>query len=232
VSDQTKHRPIRSFVRREGRLTAAQERALNELLPCYQIASDNSPLNFPEIFGNRNPVIMEIGFGNGTLLAEQAALHPDYNFVGLEVHRPGVGRLLQQLDKQSINNIRIMNCDAMQVLSTQIIQASLFAIWLFFPDPWPKKRHHKRRIVNSSFLDHVSSALEAEGILHMATDWQDYAEHMQSAINNHSQFSLTDKPEQQIYPFKRPSTHFQRRGQHRGHTITDLYATIIKTATD
>jgi len=231
VSDPTKHRPIRSFVRREGRLTPAQERALNELLPRYQIPSGSSPLIFSEIFGNQNPVVMEIGFGNGTLLAEQAVLHPDYNFVGLEVHRPGVGRLLQQLDKQSISNVRIMNYDAMQVLSSQIKPASLFAVWLFFPDPWPKKRHHKRRIVNHDFLDHVSNALEADGILHMATDWQDYADHMHSAIKNHPHLSLIEKSALRNYPFIRPSTHFQQRGQHKGHTITDLYATLTKTGT-
>jgi len=229
VPDQSEFRPIRSFVRREGRLTPAQERALNELLPRYQIQSDSSALDFGEIFGNQNPVVMEIGFGNGKLLAEQASRHPDYNFIGLEVHRPGVGRLLQQLEKQAISNVRIMSHDAVEVLSTQINPGSLAAIWLFFPDPWPKKRHHKRRIVNNRFLDLTANSLQADGILHMATDWQDYAQHMHSAITDHQQLSLTQKPELRGYPFIRPLTHFEQRGQHRGHTITDLYAMLNRT---
>ena len=232
VPDQPEHRPIRSFVRREGRLTPAQDRALLELLPRYQVQTDSSPLNFDEIFGNQNPVVLEIGFGNGTLLAEQAAQHPDYNFIGLEVHRPGVGRLLQQLDHQTVFNVRIMNQDAIEILSTQIKPASLFAIWLFFPDPWPKKRHHKRRIVNSRFLDHAANSLGPGGILQLATDWQDYAHHMQLTITDHPRFSLTEKPEQRDYPFIRPPTHFEQRGQHRGHTITDLYAVVNNADTD
>jgi tRNA (guanine-N7-)-methyltransferase len=232
VPDRPEHRPIRSFVRREGRLTPAQDRALLELLPRYQVQTDSSPLNFEEIFGNQNPVVLEIGFGNGTLLAEQAAQHPGYNFIGLEVHRPGVGRLLQQLDHQAISNVRIMNQDAIEILSTQISPASLFAIWLFFPDPWPKKRHHKRRIVNSRFLDHAANSLRPGGILQLATDWQDYAHHMRSTIKDHPRFSLTEKPEQHDYPFIRPPTHFEQRGQHRGHTITDLYAVVNNADTD
>ena len=232
VPDRPEHRPIRSFVRREGRLTPAQDRALLKLLPRYQVQTDRSPLNFDEIFGNQNPVVLEIGFGNGTLLAEQAAQHPDYNFIGLEVHRPGVGRLLQQLDHQAISNVRIMNQDAIEILSTHVSPASLFAIWLFFPDPWPKKRHHKRRIVNNRFLDHAANSLRPDGILHLATDWQDYAHHMQSAITDHPRFSLTEKPDQQDYPFIRPPTHFEQRGQRRGHTITDLYAVVNNTDTD
>jgi tRNA (guanine-N7-)-methyltransferase len=232
VSDRPEYRPIRSFVRREGRLTPAQDRALLELLPRYQVQTEGSPLNIDEIFGNQNPVVLEIGFGNGTLLAEQAAQHPDYNFIGLEVHRPGVGRLLQQLDHQAISNVRIMNQDAIEILSTQINPASLFAIWLFFPDPWPKKRHHKRRIVNSRFLDHAANSLQPGGILQLATDWQDYAHHMRSTITDHPRFSLTEKPGQRDYPFIRPSTHFEQRGQHRGHIITDLYAAVNNADTD
>ena len=224
--EQHQHRPIRSFVRREGRLTPAQDRALNERLPLYQILPGTRPLDFAAIFGNHNPVIMEIGFGNGTLLAEQANKHPEFNFIGIEVHRPGVGRLLQQLDQQASKNVRIMGHDAVEILSTQIAPASLFAIWLFFPDPWPKKRDHKRRIVNAGFLDLATKSLQTDGILHMATDWQDYAEHMRAAIQAHSRLIQVEDIEQTDYPFTRPSTHFERRGKRKGHGITDLYALL------
>lgn len=223
------HRPIRSFVRREGRLTSGQIRALDELLPRYQIETNSIPLNFADIFGNHNPVVMEIGFGNGLLLAEQADKHPEFNFIGIEVHRPGVGRLLQQLDKQKSNNVRVMSHDAVDILSTQVTPGSLFAIWLYFPDPWPKKRHHKRRIVNERFLDLVSSSLQIGGILHMATDWRDYAVKMRQAIVQHPRLTLIDKSELVNYPFNRPATHFERRGQRKGHVIMDMYARIEKT---
>ena len=223
-------RPIRSFVRREGRLTPAQDRALSELLPRYQIPAGTGPINFTATFGNNNPVVLEIGFGNGTLLAEQASRHPEYNFLGVEVHRPGIGRLLQKIDAQASSNIRIMIEDAVEILSNRIPLDSLFAIWLFFPDPWPKKRHHKRRIMNARFLEQCAPALQADGILHMATDWQGYALHMQETIQAHPDFHLQDITELSNYSFKRPSTHFERRGQRRGHSITDLYARVEKGA--
>jgi len=226
VPEHPQHRPIRSFVRREGRLTPAQDRALNELLPRYQITSGNEQLDLAEIFGNQRPVVLEIGFGNGSLLAEQAARHPEINFIGIEVHRPGVGRLLQQLDKQGSNNVRVMSQDAVEILSRQIQPGSLFAIWLFFPDPWPKKRHHKRRIVKPQFLDLATSALQTHGILHLATDWQDYARQMQETVMAHPRLGLIENPQTAGYPFNRPTTHFEQRGQNKGHFITDLYATV------
>jgi tRNA (guanine-N7-)-methyltransferase len=220
------HRPIRSFVRREGRLTPAQQRALHELLPRYQIQPGNGHINLAAVFGNQHPVVLEIGFGNGALLAQQAALHPDINFIGIEVHRPGVGRLLQQLQQQGNDNVRVMSLDAVEVLEQQIPPAALMAVWLYFPDPWPKKRHHKRRIVNSHFLDLAATALQANGILHMATDWQDYAQHMQEAITAHARFERIHSPVLSTYPFSRPLTHFEQRGQKKGHSITDLYALV------
>ena len=211
-------------MRREGRLTPAQSRALDELLPRYGLPAGHDQLDFPGIFGNYNPVVLEIGFGNGTLLAQQAQAHPEINFIGVEVHRPGVGRLLLQLEQQQASNVRIMSDDAMEILQRQISPASLLAIWLFFPDPWPKKRHHKRRIVDSLFLDLAASALQDNGVLHLATDWQDYAEQMYETVSAHPGFSLFDQPPAPDYPFTRPATHFEQRGQKKGHRITDLYA--------
>ena len=218
------HRPIRSFVRREGRLTPAQQRALQDLLPRFRIDTSTRPLNLQAIFNNKRPVVLEIGFGNGTLLAQQAKQHPEINFIGIEVHRPGVGRLLQQLDRQDIENVRVMDTDAIEVLENLIAAKSLLAIWLYFPDPWPKKRHHKRRIVDQHFLDLAASALQGGGLLHMATDWQDYADHMLDEIRAHPAFQAIQAPDRANYPFDRPLTHFEQRGQKKGHGITDLYA--------
>ena len=220
------HKPIRSFVRREGRLTPAQERAIDELLPRYRIDPGAGHLRLNEIFGNTQPVVMEIGFGNGSLLAEQSASHPEYNFIGIEVHRPGIGRLLQQLDRQGSQNVRISDRDAIELLEDNIPENSLDAIWLYFPDPWPKKRHHKRRIVNSHFLDLAARTLKRHGLLHMATDWQEYAEHMRAEISTHTRFSLVASPDRKYYPFARPSTHFEQRGRRKGHQVSDLYAVL------
>ena len=224
LSASGEHRPVRSFVRREGRLTAAQQRALKDLLPLYRIDQETSPMGLAELFGNNHPVVMEIGFGNGSLLAEQAASYPHFNFIGIEVHRPGIGRLLQRLDEQNITNVRISDQDAIELLKHMIPAHSLAAIWLYFPDPWPKKRHHKRRIVNADFLDLAMRALQSHGILHMATDWEEYAAHMANEIEKHQHFSLIDKPGPDSYPFSRPSTHFEQRGKRRGHQVSDLYA--------
>ncbi len=214
------HRPIRSFVKREGRLTPGQERALKELLPKYQLPDSKNTLDLATVFGNDNPVIMEIGFGNGKLLAQQAQDHPDYNFIGLEVHRPGVGHLLQKLEQNNSENVRIANEDAIEVLTQLIPEHSLYALWLFFPDPWPKKKHHKRRIVNPRFLKLVHQRLIDTGMLHMATDWQDYAEHMQLEVDASNLYREADISS---YPFQRPQTHFEQRGLRKGHKIKDLF---------
>lgn len=224
--DRANHRPIRSFVKREGRLTSGQQRALYELFPHYRLPTDRGTVDFCDIFGNTNPVILEIGFGNGRLLAQQSMQYPDYNFIGLEVHRPGVGHLLQQLHQNHTENVRIASDDAIEVLTHTIPEQSLDALWLFFPDPWPKKRHHKRRIVNPGFLQLVRSCLKANAVVHMATDWQDYAEHMLETMNNSALFqptSLSDITDH--YPFERPQTHFEQRGLRKGHTVYDYYFT-------
>lgn len=215
-------RPVRSFVRREGRLTTSQERALATLWPDYGLETDNRPLNFSEIYGNNHPVTLEIGFGNGELLITIAQQYPDRNFLGIEVHRPGVGHLLLQLKEHAIDNVRIISQDAMEVLRHSIPEHSLETIWLFFPDPWPKKKHHKRRIVNQAFLDLVARALASPGFLHLATDWRDYAEHMQAVIDKDPRYVIEEHPDKDHLLTERPRTKFEHRGRQKGHAITDL----------
>jgi len=225
MPDSANTRPIRSFIRREGRLTPGQQRALEELWSKYGLNTGNDILNLPGIFSHDRPVILEIGFGNGELLATVAQQHPDKNFLGIEVHRPGVGHLLLKLEEHSINNVRVICQDAIEVLSHSIPEHSLEAVWLFFPDPWPKKKHHKRRIVNQEFLDLVARALTSTGHLHLATDWQDYAEHMISTVSSDPRFILMSESTAEKGPSLldgRPGTKFERRGRIKGHAITDL----------
>lgn len=217
-------------MRREGRLTAGQRRALTELLPAYAIGDAPDVLNPAEVFGNDHPVVVEVGFGNGNLLAMQARCHADINFIGIEVYRPGIGHLLQLLDAQGSRNVRIFNRDAMEVLANRIPAHSLYALWLYFPDPWPKKKHHKRRIVKQEFLDLVAGLLLPGGVLHMVTDWSDYAGHMKKNILAHRQYEALDA-RQAGYPFIRPETRFERRGLHKGHTIHELLYRLKQTGT-
>ena len=230
---QSGHRPIRSFTLREGRLTPGQKKALQELWPVYGIdtgiGTQKQAPAFADIFANDHPVILEIGFGNGESLAQTAAQLPAVNFLGIEVHRPGIGHLLLALDRMQLTNVRVINHDAMEVLSGWIPENSLTAIWLFFPDPWPKKKHHKRRIVNSGFLDQIARCLKPQGILHMATDWQDYAVHMRTALKKDSRFSeelSPTNPYRDLIPH-RPRTKFERRGLKKGHSITDLFYRFV-----
>ncbi len=165
-------RRIRSFVKRAGRMTPSQEHALEHYWPLYGLTLDKGPLNFTEIFGNDHPVIMEIGFGMGDSLSTMAATMPDNNYIGIEVHRPGVGRLLNNLATQDLGNVRVFCDDAIEVMAQCIADESLGGVQLFFPDPWHKKKHHKRRIVQSKFAQDIRQKLAPDGIFHMATDWQ------------------------------------------------------------
>lgn len=208
---------IRSFVRRAGRVTSAQRRALADLWPTYGIDYAPAIIDLAECFGNEQPVTLEIGFGNGELLVEMAQRHPDQNFIGVEVHEPGVGHCLLGIEANELANVRLVCHDAMQVLAQQIADNSLSAVNLFFPDPWPKKRHHKRRIVQPDFLQLVSSKLRATGILHVATDWANYAEHIQLVATKEQ--SLTFASDRRG---ERPTTKFETRGERLGHAIFDL----------
>lgn len=221
--EKTFIRRIRSFVKREGRLTAGQERALNELFPLYGLTLQDEPLNLDDVFQRSAPRILEIGFGNGTSLSEMALNNPQQDYIGIEVHRPGVGNLLLQIEKLDLKNLRVMNDDAVEVLKHSIADKSLDAVYLFFADPWHKKRHHKRRIVQKEFIELLRNKLKTGGIFHMATDWENYAEHMMSVMNESEGFENTAGKNQFLSrPEHRPLTKFEQRGQRLGHGVWDL----------
>ncbi len=216
-------RAIRSFVRRAGRITAAQRRALIELWPRYGIEPGETPLDFAALFQKSAPLIVEIGFGNGEALAAMAAAHPENNYLGIEVHRPGIGGLLLKLESGALTNVRLLEGDAKEVLALRVPPGSVQAVHVFFPDPWPKKRHHKRRLVQTDFIELIRRALTAGGYFHLATDWQEYAEHMLALLSQTPSFENTagagcyaPRPEY------RPLTKFERRGQRLGHDVWDL----------
>ena len=217
------HRPIRSYVRREGRITKAQRRALVELWPEYGIEHPQGVLNFSQIYGQDVPNVVEIGFGDGGALLSLAAANPQCNFLGIEVYRPGVGSLLLQLKKYGITNVRIVMDDAAAVLQEHIATESLSKILIFFPDPWPKKRHHKRRLVQRDFVTTAVERLCIGGYLHIATDWEDYAASILSLLTEESRLrnvsatgGFVDRP-----PY-RSQTKFERRGIRQGHRVWDI----------
>jgi tRNA (guanine-N7-)-methyltransferase len=217
------YRPIRSYVLRQGRLTEAQQRAFETLWPRYGLTLDNGALDLADGFGSERPVTLEIGFGNGEGLAQQARRHPDRNFLGVEVHSPGVGHLMLQLAEHESDNVRILQCDAMELLRHHLAEQSLAAVLLFFPDPWPKRRHHKRRIVQAEFTELVHRALMPSGQLHMATDWEDYAQQMLQVLTDHPGFiNQAGAGHFSLRPDTRPLTKFELRGQRLGHGVWDL----------
>lgn len=216
-------RRIRSFVRREGRLTPGQARALDTWLPVYGLPEDDQLLEFDTVFERAAPVVLEIGFGNGASLLDMAERHPEWNIVGIEVHRPGVGHLLKHAGERNISNIRVSSRDAIEVLENQVPDASLQRVQLYFPDPWPKKRHHKRRIVQPAFGALVARKLVAGGEFHLATDWENYAEHMRDVLDQEP--ALINVAGKQGYvprPDERPLTRFEQRGHRLGHGVWDL----------
>jgi len=216
-------RKIRSFVRREGRLTRGQQRGLEILWPQYGIEHDTGMLDLDQIFARQAPRVLEIGFGNGASLAEQAKQHPEIDFLGIEVHRPGVGNLLQVIEAEGLTNIRVMQEDAVEILKDQIPLASLDKVQLFFPDPWHKKKHHKRRIVQLEFAALLHEKLKPGGVFHMATDWQHYAEHMLEVMTAAKGFRNTSKTDDYVpRPESRPLTKFEQRGHRLGHGVWDL----------
>lgn len=233
------HRPIRSFVRREGRLTKGQQRALDELWAHYgidsagpdtlepeRIALNEPVLNLDECFDRKpgsRPTVLEIGFGNGASLAEMAAAAPDTDFVGIEVHRPGVGNLLRLLGEAKLENVRVICDDAVQVLKHRLPDACLDRVQLFFPDPWHKKRHHKRRIVSPEFAQLIAQKLKPGGVFHLATDWEDYAEQMMDVLSAAADYeNQAGAGNYSPRPDWRPLTKFEQRGQRLGHGVWDL----------
>ncbi|MET0050974.1 MAG: tRNA (guanosine(46)-N7)-methyltransferase TrmB [Candidatus Thiodiazotropha sp.] len=195
------HRPIRSFVLRQGRMTEGQQRAFDELWPRYGVEPPKTVLDLHGLFGNHHPVVLEIGFGNGEALSQMARTQPDHNFLGVEVHSPGVGHLMIKLAEQESVNARILRTDAMELLRHHLPPASLSRVLLYFPDPWHKRKHHKRRIVQTEFADLVQRVLIPGGVLHMATDWEDYARQMMTVLSNHPGF--VNKADQESSPSDR-----------------------------
>lgn len=216
-------RGIRSFVLRQGRLTKAQVEALVTLFPVYGIPAGDGMLDLPSVFGRAAPVTLEIGFGDGESLLQMAQAAPERDFLGIEVHKPGVGHLLRRVEGCGLQNVRVMDTDAVEVLRWRIPAQSLQRVLLFFPDPWHKKKHHKRRIVQPEFVALVASRLQPGGIFHLATDWQPYAEHMVEVLEACPAFTnlASDSPYSPRPP-ERPPTKFEQRGLRLGHGVWDL----------
>jgi tRNA (guanine-N7-)-methyltransferase len=216
-------RTVKSFVRRQGRLTLGQEKAIETLWPVFGVDFSPGILDLEKLFGRNADTILEIGFGNGDALLHMAQQHPEKNFIGIEVHRPGVGRLLQNMEQYGVKNIRVFCHDAIDILKQQIPDASLHRLHLYFPDPWHKTRHHKRRIVQPDFALLVAQKLKAGGIFHLATDWQNYAEHMVHVLNACEAFkNLSATNDYVPRPEERLLTKFEQRGHRLGHGVWDM----------
>ncbi|MEQ9745635.1 tRNA (guanosine(46)-N7)-methyltransferase TrmB [Pectobacterium actinidiae] len=222
-------RRIRSFVRRQGRLTNGQQLALDNYWPVMGVEYQTEQVDFNALFGRDAPVVLEIGFGMGASLVTMAAQHPEQNFLGIEVHLPGVGACLASAQEAGISNLRVMCHDAVDVLMNMIPDGSLSMVQLFFPDPWHKARHNKRRIVQVPFVQLVQSKLKVGGVFHMATDWEPYAQHMLEVMTSVAEYrNLSDNNEYVERPESRPLTKFEARGQRLGHGVWDLMFERIK----
>lgn len=220
--EQKYMRKIRSFVKREGRMTNRQQTATDTLWPTMGIDYKEEMLDFTEIFGRDAPVVLEIGFGMGKSLVEMALNAPEKNFIGIEVHGPGVGACLADAGEAGVTNLRVMNWDAIEVLEHMIPAGSLATFQLYFPDPWHKARHNKRRIVNETFIENMRTKLAIGGVVHMATDWEPYAEHMLEVMNASPKYQNMAEGDYAPRPEWRPFTKFEGRGQRLGHGVWDL----------
>lgn len=220
MTDAPHQRPIRSFVRRAGRQTRAQQRALEELWPRYGVPAEDGAgghkLDLAAAFGRPAPTVLEIGFGNGDALVAMAAGSPERNFLGAEVHAPGVGHCLLAIERLGLPNVRLLMQDAVEVLRERLAADSLAGVHLYFPDPWHKKRHHKRRLVQPEFVALLASRLARGGYVHVATDWPDYAAHIASVFAAHNGFS---RAAGEAAMAQRPRTRFEARGERLGHPI-------------
>jgi tRNA (guanine-N7-)-methyltransferase len=218
----TERRAIRSYVLRAGRVTEAQKRALAELLPRYGIPFAAGPVDLDAVFGRRGPRILEIGFGNGDTLIELASASPGSDFIGAEVHPPGIGHCLLAVESRGLTNVRVVAHDAVELLEHMIPPAALDEVLLYFPDPWPKKRHHKRRIVQPAFVALVASRLKPGGRFRLATDWEPYAAWMLEMLSASPEFTNAAPDGGCIERPERGATRFERRGRRLGHRVFDL----------
>ena len=220
--EQTPTHRIRSFIRRQGRITQGQQLALDNHWDRYCLDPD-ADYDFSQVFGRSAPLIVEIGFGTGDSLAKMAAANPENDYIGIEVHRPGVGHLMLLLDQQGLTNVRIYCHDAIDIIEHKVADNSLAGVHLFFPDPWPKKKHHKRRIVRPSFVELLARKLQPDGYFHAATDWQNYAEHMLEILSSGEGVSNASPAGDYCErPEYRPLTRFEQRGLRLGHGVWDL----------
>jgi tRNA (guanine-N7-)-methyltransferase len=223
LSDSDHPRAIRSFVTRSGRITPAQERALTELWPRYGVEPGAAPLDLDALFGRRARRIAEVGFGNGDNLLALAAARPADDFLGIEVHRPGVGRLLLQLEERALANVRVICRDAVEVLERCLDSGCLDEILILFPDPWPKKRHHKRRLIQPPFVALLAERLRDGGALRLATDWESYAVEMLATLSAEGRLrNVAPAGGFVARPTERSPTRFERRGERLGHHVWDL----------
>jgi tRNA (guanine-N7-)-methyltransferase len=221
--DSKKHRRIKSFVLRTGRMTQGQQNAYDQYWPQFGLQIENGLLDYPAVFGRSAPVVLEIGFGMGKSLVEMAANEADKDFIGIEVHVPGVGKLLHSMEEQNVTNIRAFCHDAVEVLEQCIPDNSLDRVQVYFPDPWHKKKHHKRRLVQAAFVQQLRKKLRVGGVLHLATDWEHYAEQMMEVMssaegfkNQAEDYCFAERPE------FRPITKFEQRGERLGHGVWDI----------
>jgi tRNA (guanine-N7-)-methyltransferase len=239
-STSTPMRRIRSFVIRAGRMTAGQERAWRELWPRYGVEYAPQPVELDKVFGRTAPHVLEIGFGTGDALLAYAQLHPEHDCIGIEVHPPGVGHLLLKIQEAGLTNVRVLCHDAVEVLMQRLPEQCLDEVHIFFPDPWHKKRHHKRRLIQTPFIDLLARVVKPGGIVKLGTDWQDYAEQMLQVMDAHAAFenlvhahqatnqdnstlSCPEAPSGYVArPEHRPLTRFERRGHRLGHGVWDL----------
>lgn len=222
-NDPQRIRKNKSFVRREGRLTMGQKRALQQQWSRYGLQRQDGRLSITEVFGRHADSILEIGFGMGEALLAAAQQHPDKNFIGIEVYRPGVGSLLAKISQLSMSNIRIYTEDAVEVLSDCIVDNTFSEIRIFFPDPWHKKRHHKRRLIQAPFIELLQQKLRPQGQLHLATDWQNYAEQMMAVLTENSHwYNSCGMGQYSPRPQTRSLTKFEQRGLRLGHQVWDL----------
>lgn len=229
-SNPTPHlRATRSYVIREGRFTKAQRQALEILGPKYCIEAGQDTLQLNDYFPSKQPIVLDIGFGTGESLLSIAQQRMDINFIGIEVYRQGIGSLLQKLDQNELTNVRVINADALEVMQNNLSPNSIDGMLIWFPDPWPKTKHRKRRLVQEHFLKQVIRIMKNGGMFHFASDWQPYVKEVYKKAENHTELEAQDVLYNPLLQLERPSTRFERRGLRLNHQLSDLYYRINKS---